>query len=183
MTSVSFRFIVSYCFIDSPSDSRAKKDSQTIKSCCIRQKSSIFVEAPLVQEMGLAGLGGGGKEETKTTNGTNTIFEVRRYQLQLGYDTVPRFLSLYQEGLPSKLNEATGKDPTTSLITLLYSEVGPLNHVIEVWKHGNGTAAMERSRVAARQAQEWRHAIAEIAGIAQQFNTAIYRPYEFSNMQ
>merc|ERR1712172_164832 len=112
---------------------------------------------------GLAGLGGGGKEssnddeeETETTNGTNTIFEVRRYQLQLGYDTVPRFLSLYQEGLPSKLNEATGKDPTTSLITLLYSEVGPLNHVIEVWKHGNGTAAMERSRVAARQAQEWR---------------------------
>ena len=116
-----------------------------------------------MQEMGLVGLGGDGnessnddEEETETSNGTNTIFEVRRYQLQLGYDTVPRFLSLYQEGLPSKLNEATGKDPTTSLITLLYSEVGPLNHVIEVWKHGYGTAAMERSRVAARQAQEWR---------------------------
>ena len=67
--------------IYSPSDSRAKTDSQTIKSCCIRQKSSIFVEAPLVQEMGLVGLGGDGNESSnddeegsQSTESTSTSF-------------------------------------------------------------------------------------------------------------
>jgi hypothetical protein len=50
--------------------------------------------------------------------------------LKLGYDTVPKFLSLYKAGLPSKL-KAHGTDQTTSLVTFLYSEVGQLNEVIK----------------------------------------------------
>ena len=32
------------------------------------------------------------------------VYEIQRYQLKLGYDTVPNFLQLYDEVLPSKLN-------------------------------------------------------------------------------
>jgi hypothetical protein len=97
----------------------------------------------------------------------------------LGYDTVPKFLELYGSGLPSKLN-ADGTDPTTTLVTLLYSEVGRLNEVIEVWRHGNGVAAMEQSRVAARNATAWRSAIASIADLAIEFSATIHRPLPFS---
>ena len=103
------------------------------------------------------------------------ILELRRYNLKLGYDTVPKFLELYGAGLPSKL-EAPGTDPTTSLVTLLYSEVGRLNEVIEIWRHGNGVPAMEQSRAAARKAQEWRSAIASIADLAIEFRSTIHRP-------
>jgi len=161
--------------------------SQTIKSCCARQKSAIFIQAPLVRDMGVMGLSpprdNKSKDAKSKSSPSKAIFEVRRYQLQPGYDTVPHFLSLYRAGLPSKLHAATETDPSASLVTLLYSDVGSLNHIIEIWRHGNGSAAMERARVAARQANEWRHATAEISVITQQISTAIYRPYVFSNMQ
>ena len=92
---------------------------------------------------------------------------------------MPRFIEIYSSGLPSKL-EAPGTDPSTSLCTVLASEIGPLNHVIEVWRHGNGSSAMETSREASRTAGPWRAAIAEIAGLATRFETAVYKPTEFS---
>lgn len=58
-----------------------------------------------------------------------SIYELRRYKLQLGYDTVPKFLELYGSGLPSKL---AANAPGTELLSLLYTEVGELNEVIEV---------------------------------------------------
>ena len=140
------------------------------------QTSNIFVEAPLVKQVdGIRGLARVHADEV----GTNCILELRRYKLILGYDTVPKFLSLYGKGLPSKLT-AEGTDPSTSLVTLLYTEVGRLNEVIEIWRHGDGTAAMERSRNAARGAAEWRTAIAEIAGLAIEFKSTIHRPTAFS---
>ena len=110
------------------------------------------------------------------------ILELRRYHLKLGYDTVPKFLEYYATGLPSKL-AAKGTDPTTSLVTVMYTEVGRLNEVIELWRHGNGTAAMEQSRIAARGAQEWRQAIAKIADLAVEFHTTIHKPTEFSPLK
>jgi hypothetical protein len=139
------------------------------------QKSTLFVEAPLVREANLPGLA----TVLDSQPGDNSILEIRRYNLKLGYDTVPKFLELYGSGLPSKLN-ADGTDPTTTLVTLLCSEVGRLNEVIEVWRHGNGVAAMEQSRGAARQAKEWRSAIANIADLAIEFSATIHRPLPFS---
>eukprot|EP00933_Yihiella_yeosuensis_P083815 TRINITY_DN98101_c0_g1_i1.p1 TRINITY_DN98101_c0_g1~~TRINITY_DN98101_c0_g1_i1.p1 ORF type:complete len:258 (+),score=33.05 TRINITY_DN98101_c0_g1_i1:64-837(+) len=142
-----------------------------------QQNSMMFVEAPLVSEFGLHGM-----QEVSCPGGApsaKTIYEIRRYNLRLGYDTVPRFLKAYSEGLPSKLN-APGTDPSTSLTTLLYSEVGVLNEVIELWRHGEGTAAMEASRQAARGAQEWRKAIAQIAELSVRFTTTIHKPLPFS---
>lgn len=155
-----------------------------IDSC----QSNIFVEASLVSEIpevsGLSKEGPGELESASSFSGDqqdpgNCILELRRYHLKLGYDTVPKFLEFYEAGLPSKLR-APGNCPTTSLVTLLYSDVGRLNEVIEIWRHGNGTTAMEQSRAAARSAKEWRTAIANIAGLAIQFTTSIHRPTWFS---
>jgi hypothetical protein len=151
------------------------------------QKSSIFVEAPFIKKLsnhddyknkiyGLSFL----DDNTFPVAG-ETVVEFRRYQLKLGYDTVPKFLALYEKGLPSKLL-APGTDPSTSLITLMYSEVGQLNEVIEVWRH-SGTDAMEQSRIAARSAIEWREAISSIAQLADTFTNSIHKPLGFSPLR
>jgi hypothetical protein len=162
----------------------------SMRFCVQAQNSTIFVEAPLVRQFGLPGLANtattaipappGAAQQQPGDN--HCILEIRRYNLKLGYDTVPKFLELYGSGLPSKLN-AEGTDPTTSLITLLSSEVGRLNEVVEIWRHGNGTIAMEQSRVAARGAQEWRTAIASIADLAIEFRSTIHKPVSFSPIQ
>jgi len=165
-----------------------KEYLKNVKGCMVRQRSTIFVEAPIVHKFeGVCGLKDGKLESILSKSGINDdesdcIYEMRRYKLKLGYDTVPNFLRLYSEGLPSKL-EASGTDPSTSLITLLYTEVGLLNEVIEIWRHGGGTTAMERSRLAARGAPEWRKAIGDIAGLAMEFTTTIHRPLPFSPMR
>ncbi len=161
-----------------------------VRPCMTNQKSTIFVEAPLVQEMKgqVCGLAPGNAEKMLNTCrdsggalNPDCVIEFRKYQLKLGYDTVPNFLSLYGKGLPSKLS-APGTDPTTSLVTLLYSEVGRLNEVVEIWRHGS-TCAMERSRVAARSASEWRNSIAEIANLSNVFTSTIHKPLSFSPLR
>lgn len=151
-----------------------------------RVQSNIFVEAPLVAQFdavpGLATVPTVNDKDNNHNNNHKGILELRRYKLQLGYDTVPKFLEFYQEGLPSKLT-APGTDPTTSLVTLLYSDVGRLNEVIEIWRHGNGTGAMETSRKAARKAAEWRTAIAKIATLAVEFTSTIHKPTSFSPLR
>jgi hypothetical protein len=138
------------------------------------QKSTLWVEAPLVKEFGLHSMG---KAECpgETSASASAIYELRRYQLKLGYSTVPTFLELYAGGLPSKL-AAQGTDPSTSLVTVMYSETGILNEVLELWRHGAGTSAMERSRQASRGAAAWRQSIGSIAEIASSFNSTIHKP-------
>lgn len=173
-----------------------------VKGCMMSQSSGIFVEAPLVDQFeGIDGLqhwaendateGGG-----KGNDGGKGIVELRKYQLRLGYDAVPEFLRLYLGALPSKL-DAAETHPTTRLVTLLVSDVGSLNTVYEVWKHGGvvdgeangngdqfcGMRAMEQSRVASRGATEWRKGITEIALLATTFDTTVLRPSEFSPLQ
>ena len=153
------------------------------------QQSTIWIEAPFIKDLssrkinssasnvvhGLASI-----PEFTAENSKNSILEIRRYKLKLGYDTVPKFLQYYESGLPSKLN-AVGTDPSTSLVTVVYSYIGRLNEIIEVWRHGNGTTAMEISRQAARTAQEWRTAIANIASdVALEFTSTIHKPTTFS---
>jgi len=163
---------------------------EIVRPYMTHQKSTIFVEAPLVNDIEeVCGLAPTNVEamlnnmypEKGNQQHDNSIIEMRKYQLKLGYDTVPQFLKLYGNGLPSKL-KASGTDPTTSLVTLLYSEVGQLNEVIEIWRHGS-ISAMEQSRVAARSATEWRNSIAEIAGLANVFTCSIHKPMEFSPLK
>jgi hypothetical protein len=139
------------------------------------QYSTIFTEAPLVQFFGLHGMKNGSSPGGEQDDHSSASYEIRRYQLKLGYDTVPMFLKHYSQGLPSKLN-APGTDPTTSLVSLLYNDTGPLNEVIEIWRHGGGTKAMGISREAARGAEEWRTAISHIAQLAESFRSTIHKP-------
>lgn len=147
---------------------------KSIRPCLVEQKSALFVQAQLDGAVGIE-TPTIDKQEDKTV-----IYEVRTYSLKLGYDTVPQFLALYRAGLPSKLT-APGTDPSTQLCSVMYTEVGMLNQVIEIWRHGGGTTAMEASRKAARSASEWRKAINDIAALTISFNTTICRPTTFSN--
>ncbi|KAL7524526.1 hypothetical protein ACHAXR_000609 [Thalassiosira sp. AJA248-18] len=181
-----------------------KKYLGEVKACMMQQSSGIFVEAGLVNDFDeIKGLehwvektDGANNNESDNKNSNNKgIIELRKYQLKLGYDTVPKFLELYSEALPSKLN-AAGTHPTTQLVTILVSDVGSLNTVYEVWKHGGdeingqetsdafcGMRAMEQSRQASRGATEWRKGIAEIAELAMTFDTTILKPLEFSPLR
>lgn len=182
-----------------------KKYLSEVKSCMMQQSSSIFVEAPIVQDFDeVKGLKYWVDSDPSKNRGTTKsngngrihtnkgIVELRKYQLKLGYDTVPNFLKLYSQALPSKLN-AVGTHPTTELVTILVSDVGSLNTVYEVWKHGGGSdedeadfcgmQAMELSRQASRSALEWRKGIAQIADLADTFDTTILKPLEFSSLR
>ena len=216
----------------------------------VGRSSELYVEAPLVRDIeSIAGLGcwtnggndgvggamGGRKrpgyhdedgDATIATASSSTIVELRKYQLRLGYDAVPNFLRIYSGALPSKLN-ASGTHPTTRLISVLVCDVGRLNTVYEVWKHGGGGAvvgwgmtsdvvadgdecdastdaaaatpspsshrpgnerccgfrAMEISRMASRNVDEWRDAIRHIAELALTFDTTILRPHALSPLR
>ncbi|KAL9187829.1 hypothetical protein ACHAXT_006207 [Thalassiosira profunda] len=159
-----------------------------VKACVMQQSSEIFVEAPLVSDFeGVKGMQHWIENDASVgSTSSKEIVELRKYQLQLGYDTVPKFLELYGGALPSKL-AADGTHPTTELATILVNDVGRLNTVYEVWKHGGGEAcgmqAMEQSRQASRGALEWRKGIAEIADLAATFDTTILKPLPFSPLQ
>mmetsp|Transcript_29942 Transcript_29942/g.56631 ORF Transcript_29942/g.56631 Transcript_29942/m.56631 type:complete len:169 (+) Transcript_29942:464-970(+) len=167
----------------------------------MQQSSGIFVEAGLVNDFEeVKGLkywienDGSNNDGPGNHNNNNNkgIIELRKYQLKLGYDTVPKFLQSYSAALSSKLN-AIGTHPTTQLATVMVGDVGSLNTVYEVWKHGGkisigdsefcGLHAMEQSRIASRGAKEWRKGIAKIAELAVSFDTTILKPTEFSPLR
>ena len=107
-------------------------------------------------------------------------WELRQYQLVLGYPTVPKFLELYTDGLKDKL--AADDSGASQLVSLLYSDNGPLNVVIELWRHESMQRAQD-SRVASRSAEKWKSAIGEIAKISTDFRTEFIRPLRASPWQ
>jgi len=164
----------------------------------MEQRSGIFVEAKIGLDdvKGLKYYVDNPRKDGGATDSTKSIIELRKYQLQLGYDTVPKFLSIYSQALPYKLR-APNTHSTTELVTVLVSDVGSLNTVYEVWKHGGfgvddadegasmhcGMEAMEQSRQASRGIQEWREGIAEIAKLAISFESSVLKPSEFSPLK
>ena len=179
-----------------------------VEACLLRQSSEIYVEASIVKDFDeITGLkywssleanndrsGDNIADDSGSTRSGSAIVELRKYQLRLGYDTVPKFLSFYSEALPYKL-KALGTHPTTQLVTILNAEIGSLNTVYEVWKHGGkipghedstdycGCSALEMSRQASRGVMEWRNGIAQIAELAVTFDTTILKPMECSPLK
>ena len=144
------------------------------RPCMLNQKSQLYCEAPLPSSMmtGMRSL------SPALVGGSDPIYEYRRYQLKLGYDAVPRFLDHFQRGLPSRLQH---KHASTELLTVMYSEVGDLNEVIELWRHGDGNEAMHATRVASRGAASWKAAIAGISELSVKFTNSVHRPAIFSS--
>ena len=112
--------------------------------------------------------------------GERVAWELRTYQLRLGYDALPQFLELYADGLADKLK--ADDSGASSLCTLLYSDCGPLNVVHELWRHESLERA-QASRAASRKAAKWRSAIGEIAKMATSFETSYLIPLARSPWQ
>ena len=154
-----------------------KEYLKLVRPCMASQKSNIFVQAPLVENFNLNGFESDHLHPRFGGN-SNCIYEIRRYQLVLGYETVPNFLSFYESGLPAKLDTVA---PGTSLVTVIYNEIGSLNEVVEIWRHERGPTGMEESRSAARNAPAWRKTIGSLAELAVTFTASIHKPQDFSN--
>jgi hypothetical protein len=142
--------------------------------CCDKQSCNIYAEAPFVAES----YGGMATEHIAATDRCPAIYELRRYRLVLGYDTVPRFMDCFSSGLSSKL--LASHEAGSRFCSLLYTEVGSLNEVVELWRH-NGVSGMEQARVLSRQSQPWKKAVARIAPLALSFSNTLLTPAPFSN--
>ncbi|KAL1528047.1 hypothetical protein AB1Y20_009414 [Prymnesium parvum] len=135
--------------------------------------AAVFVEAEdCLAAAGLHGACAFANPEGVCEEGP-VAWELRTYQLVLGYGTVPKFLDLYAEGLRDKLS--VDDSGASELVTLLYSDNGPLNVVHEVWRHQSMQRAQD-SRVASRKAVKWRAAVEQIAQLATSFETRYIRP-------
>ncbi|KAH8055861.1 3'-tRNA processing endoribonuclease [Aureococcus anophagefferens] len=135
-------------------------------------ETSVFAEATAtLAGAGLPGLAGGAVVDAAP----GAVYELRTYELVLGYATVPRFLELYAAGLADKL--AVDDTGESTLVSLLHSEAGvaPLNTVIELWRHDSAQGSM-RSRVKSREATTRRAAIGDIAAISTRFETQLLAP-------
>ena len=142
-------------------------------------ETSVFAEATAtLAGAGLPGLAGGAVVDAAP----GAVYELRTYELVLGYATVPRFLELYAAGLADKL--AVDDTGESTLVSLLHSEAGvaPLNTVIELWRHDSAQGSM-RSRVKSREATTWRAAIGDIAAISTRFETQLLAPLYAQGLQ
>ena len=103
------------------------------------------------------------------------VFEVRTYQLELGYNPIPKLVAHMAEGLPSKL--ASDPNRVGRLVGMFYSDVGGLNRFVEVWRYPSFQDHI-RVREAARTAEKWRETIGAIAPMVQMFDTKLCVPTE-----
>lgn len=147
----------------------------TLREKLASSESMIMLEATAALES--CGLPGAAGFEPPTPPGPKVAWELRTYQLVLGYPTVPKFLELYTSGLRDKL--AADDTGASQLATLLYSDCGSLNVVMELWRHESMQRAQD-SRQASRKATKWKEAIGEIATLSTSFTTKYVRPLRSS---
>jgi len=103
------------------------------------------------------------------------VYELRTYRLKLGYDTVPKFLEAFAQGVPHKI----AADTVSELAFFGFVDVGRLNKVIELWRYPSAEASM-RAREASRGVQQWRDTIAAVTPLVQDFHSEILLPAAFS---
>ena len=108
------------------------------------------------------------------------MFELRAYQLELGYNPIPKLIAHMADGLPSKL--ASDPDEKGALIGMFYSDVGRLNRFVEVWRYDSAQNHIA-AREAARGAQAWRACVGHIAPMVQMFDTKLTEPTRCSPTQ
>lgn len=107
-------------------------------------------------------------------------WEVRKYQLRLGYGAVPKFLGIFNDGIGEKLSTISQAHCQSELVSLLFSDSGPLNIFIELWRHESMQHA-QHSREASRAATSWRRTVNEVAELSISFDTQYMRVLPDSN--
>ena len=69
------------------------------------------------------------------------VFELRTYQLELGYNPIPKLIELMAHGLPSKL--ASDQKKKGTLVGMFFSDVGRLNRFVEIWRYVLGVSQIQ----------------------------------------
>ena len=105
-------------------------------------------------------------------------YELRTYQLSLGYSSVPLLQKAFVEGLPAKVKA----DKTGRLALMAYSDVGALNTFVELWRYPSAAACIE-ARQASRLEPDWRACVGRIAPMVLSFRTEFLTPEPFSPWQ
>jgi hypothetical protein len=105
-------------------------------------------------------------------------YELRTYQLELGYNPVPKLVEEFTKGIPAKLAAAD----YGQLVLIAASEVGDLNKVIELWRFDDAASCL-RHREASRKVAAWKTAIGAIAPSVQSFKTTFLTPLTCSPFQ
>jgi len=100
------------------------------------------------------------------------VFEIRTYQLELGYNPIPKLVAHMEDGLPSKMASDTAK--LGQLVFMGWSDVGKLNQFVELWRYPTCQDHI-RVREAARTAVKWRETIGLIAPMVQMFDTRLVK--------
>ena len=104
-----------------------------------------------------------------------SLYELRSYQLELGYNPVPALRKAFVVGVPAKQAAlAEGR-----LVLVAASEVGVLNRVYELWRFRDMESCLA-ARQAARTVPEWNACIGSIAPSVQSFQTQLLVPTSFS---
>ena len=147
------------------------------------QTSEVYIEAAVAtNSAGLSVNSFKEKASKRSKTGdddddSNSIFEIRTYTLQLGYNPIPKMQNLYAEGLPSKI--ASDEEKLSELIWIGYADVGDLNKFVEIWKYPSYQSHI-KVREAARTANAWRDTIGKIAPMVTHFNTTLCSAAPFS---
>jgi hypothetical protein len=108
-----------------------------------------------------------------------STYEYRSYQLKPGHTMVPDLVKSFSKGLPDKVKADPGNGVP---VAFLYSDVGRLNNVVEIWRYTSHQACVD-AREAARKATVWRQALLEVGPNVEHFDTAFLRPVSFSPWQ
>ena len=149
----------------------AAEDHASLRETLTSSSALIMVEATAALEA--CGLPGAAAFEPQVAGpNANPAWELRTWQLKLGYATVPRFLELYTHGLADKL--AADEEGASQLATLCYTDCGPLNVVVELWRHESLQSAQVKAPW--RKAARWRAVAEDVAAISQSFHTQFMRP-------
>ena len=137
-----------------------------------------------------------GGESGESSSSSVGVFELRTYQLELGYNPIPKLIGHMVEGLPSKLASDPGvvsggggggdgdddHQPKGRLVFMGYSDVGKLNQFVELWRYPSFQDHI-LVREGARTADKWRKTIGEIAPMVQMFDTKLVKPASFSPLK
>lgn len=77
------------------------------------------------------------------------LYELRSYQLTHGWGAVPTWVDAFAQGVPSKIDAAADADPDAvpTLVFAGYSEVGPMNCTMELWRHASSSACTRSALV------------------------------------
>jgi len=163
------------------------------RPCLVQQRSELFVPIKLsgkglddivyfdVSNSSSSGSSGSSSSSSSSSGNTSaSVYEIRHYQLQAGYDMIPRMTSIFQEGLTDKL--AACDKEHGQLVLLAGSECAMLNQFIEVWRYSSASSSLAH-REASRKALVWRQCIARAAEITVSFKNRLMLPTKFSPLQ